>query len=257
MIRPAGYHGGMKSWISPLFAFGLFAIAALPAAAAERRTTVVELFTSQSCYSCPPAERFLGALAGEPNIVALEYHVDYWDDLVYGSAGQWKDKFSRSDHTDRQRSYNVAIRHRTGVYTPQIVIDGKYQAVGSQTGAVRDAIRKAKTDAGRVLSVRVENTTAGLAVHVDGDGEGSARVNVVTFIRSATTEVRAGENKGKTLVNHHVVTASRRIGTWQGKPLIVDLRKNLPGQNEGCAVLVQQGDGGQILGAAYCPMPGS
>ena len=96
------------------------------AAAAEEVPTVVELFTSQGCYSCPPAEAFLGELAKRSDVVALEFHVDYWDDLVYGSAGQWKDPFSDPAYTRRQQVYARGIPGGR-VYTPQIVVDGRLE----------------------------------------------------------------------------------------------------------------------------------
>jgi hypothetical protein len=87
-------------------------------AAATEQLTVIELFTSQSCYSCPPAEKLLGELAQRSDIIALEHHVDYWDDLVYGSAGRWKDVFSSPESTDRQRRYNQSVEERGYSYTP-------------------------------------------------------------------------------------------------------------------------------------------
>ncbi len=103
-----------------------------PAIADSQQLTVIELFTSQSCYSCPPAEAYLGELSEEENILALEYHVDYWDRLNYGCYGRWKDVFSTPEMTERQRQYNVKIRNTGNVYTPQMVIDGRTEAVGSR-----------------------------------------------------------------------------------------------------------------------------
>ncbi|MFN0023541.1 MAG: DUF1223 domain-containing protein, partial [Parvularculaceae bacterium] len=99
---------------------------ATPAAVATPadKPVVVELFTSQGCSSCPPAEALMRELAKRPGLVALEWHVDYWDDLHAGSSGKWKDPFSSADHTARQRAYNRALRGTGGAYTPQMVIDG-------------------------------------------------------------------------------------------------------------------------------------
>ena len=96
-----------------------------PASAQNSPPVVVELFTSQGCYSCPPAEAYLAELAERTDIVALEFHVDYWDSLTYMWHGQWKDPFSSPQYTARQRDYNVAIRDQSGVYTPQMIIDGR------------------------------------------------------------------------------------------------------------------------------------
>ena len=115
-----------------------------PAIASEQpggTPAVIELFTSQGCYSCPPAEALLGDLieANDPdNLVALEFHVDYWDSLVYGSHGSHKDPFSSADNTLRQRLYNHDgdLRGQRGVYTPQMVVNGRYAAVGSKRRTV-------------------------------------------------------------------------------------------------------------------------
>ena len=103
---------------------------------------VVELFTSQGCYSCPPAEKFLGDLAEQETVIALDFHVDYWDNLVHGADGKWKDPFSRPAYTQRQRVYNQRIRGTGNVYTPQMVIDGRLEAVGSRRIAVLSAMPK-------------------------------------------------------------------------------------------------------------------
>ena len=112
-----------------------------PASAQNSPPVVVELFTSQGCYSCPPAEAYLAELAERTDIVALEFHVDYWDSLTYMWHGQWKDPFSSPQYTARQRDYNVAIRDQSGVYTPQMIIDGRYEAVGSRRPQVADDVQ--------------------------------------------------------------------------------------------------------------------
>lgn len=102
-----------------------------PANADSAPPVSVELFTSQGCYSCPPAEADLGKLAKRSDVVALEWHVDYWDDLVYGGAGKWKDPFSSPEVTARQRDYNDSIRGQRRVYMPQMIVAGVREAVGS------------------------------------------------------------------------------------------------------------------------------
>lgn len=110
----------MNSKLAIVAAILLGAGLTVNATATANKTTspvVVELFTSQSCYSCPPAEAYLGELAENPDIVALEWHVDYWDNLVYGSAGRWKDPYSDPAFTERQGLYNLSIRRSGSVYT--------------------------------------------------------------------------------------------------------------------------------------------
>lgn len=221
-----------------------------------RAKTVVELFTSQSCYSCPPAEAYLGELAGRGDVIALEFHVDYWDDLVYGSAGRWKDVFSSPANTRRQRTYNRNIRGTAQVYTPQMVFDGRAEAAGTRHGAVDNAIDEQARDQRPRLDVTIANAAdGGLKVTVDGPLKTPAAVWLAIFERAHVTRVKAGENKGKTLTNHHVVTSVERIGTWSGSTMTATVADITLSSGEGCAVLVQDEAQGPILGAAECPTP--
>ncbi len=239
--------------LAPLFA----ALAAGAGTARADGPTVVELFTSQGCYSCPPAERFLGDLADRDGILALEFHVDYWDNLNYGSAGKWKDPWSSPAFTARQRDYNVQIRGRTGVYTPQMVVDGKFEAVGSREGAVESVIEDARARAGKRVEVAAVPDGGGLKVSLKGGPDRAGGVWLVSFLRREATRVLRGENHGKLLVNHNVVTEMRRIGAWDGKDRTIDVASVANDGKRGCAVLVQAGEAGPILGAARCPAAGS
>jgi hypothetical protein len=188
-------------------------------------------------------------------VIALEFHVDYWNDLNYGSAGKWRDVFSKPAFTARQRAYNTRIRRRPAVYTPQMVIDGRLEAVGSRRGAVNAHIRKAaKAQSTPRLMVSVRRAGDGLEVALDGAGKTKAAVWLVRFRLAETTRVLSGENHGKTLKSHNVVTALDRVGEWAGAAR----RLSLPGarleSGEGCAVIVQAPGPGPILGAARCPM---
>jgi hypothetical protein len=221
--------------------------------AADLKPTVVELFTSQSCYSCPPAEELLTELATEKSLVALEFHVDYWDDLVYGAAGKWKDVFSKRAYTERQSVYNRNIRGRPNVYTPQIVVDGQLQAVGSRRLEVLSRIREAEKDRRARLDVSVTVDPAARAtVRVAGPVDRKAAVWMVRYIRERRTEVRAGENKGKSLLSRNVVTEVMRVGDWKGSETSISVSDFRLADGEGCAVLVQDETLGPILGAATC-----
>ena len=216
--------------------------------------TVVELFTSQSCYSCPPAERFLGELAARDDVVALEFHVDYWDKLVYGSHGRWRDVHSSPQSTQRQRTYNLNIRGEGHVYTPQMVIDGRAEAVGSHRGPVNAAIRKSATEArDRVAITITERQTGGYDIALAGTTQIPASVFFVSFLPEVTTEVRRGENHGKTLVNHNIVQEIRMVGLWKSQDLVIELHGAKLPEGQQCAVLVQADVMGPILGAARCP----
>lgn len=223
-----------------------------PALHAQDSPVVVELFTSQGCYSCPPAEAFLGELAGRADIVALEFHVDYWDSLNYMWHGQWKDPFSSPEYTQRQRLYNVSIRGQSGVYTPQMIIDGRYEAVGSRRGQVETAIAKAFAE--RKLSIAMTPSSNGLSVLISGDAKGPGDVFLVQFLDRATTEVKKGENHGKVLVSRHIVRGMQKLGIWKGRKTKISLPKGAgKGDNTGCAVIVQTPNHGPLLGAALCP----
>lgn len=229
------------------------------AAFAADAPIVVELFTSQSCYSCPPAEAFLGELlATRDDILALEFHVDYWDTLNYGSAGRWKDVFSSPESTHRQSVYNQAIRGRSGGYTPQMVIHGEREAVGSRRGEVNAALAGIDRPADQQMSVAIAPADGHrLTVTLDGPATPPAAVWLIRFDREHSTRVLRGENKGKTLTNHNVVRDVQRIGDWQGQALTIELDGIELGDNQGCAVLVQPDTQGPILGAAACPTASS
>src|SRR5580698_10240525 len=119
--------------------------------AAETRPAVLELFTSEGCSSCPPAERIVNELAQRPDVLALSFHVDYWDDLG------WRDHYSLAGATARQRGYARAL-HRSGVYTPQAVIDGSQDIVGSQRGVLIEAVSAPRD--GIATSISVSGGTA-------------------------------------------------------------------------------------------------
>ena len=220
---------------------------------------VVELFTSQGCYSCPPAEHLLTGYAAREDLIALEFHVDYWNDLVYGAAGKWVDPFSDRAYTLRQQAYNRSIRKRSMVYTPQTVIGGARETVGSRGSEIEQAIdtQQAKND----IPLRVSFDTdsrGGMVVRVEGDRTEAAAIWLVRFLRERETEVKAGENKGKTLISRNIVTGVERLGPWAGRAAALRIPPDRgPDAEHGCAVLVQSDDLGPILGASYCPGPTS
>lgn len=245
---------------------GLVAVAAIAGGlslAAERtgaepadeagRTVVVELFTSQGCYSCPPAEAFLGELAKRSDVIALEFHVDYWDDLVYGAAGKWKDPFSSPQSTQRQRRY--ARSFGTGrIYTPQMVVDGYLQGVGSNRKEIHSAIRNAKTQVDSPVALEATRDPSGSVIlDIDASNGSEASLWLVSFIPSSTTSVLAGENKGKSLTSHNIVKDMVRIDGWNGKSGRVTIPKEALVNTQSCAILVQSQDLGPIVSATYCP----
>lgn len=215
----------------------LFLLALAPAATAAPPRHVLELFTSQSCSSCPPADALLAALAAtRPDVLALDFHVDYWDHLG------WKDPFSSPRATRRQEAY--AARLGTETYTPELVIDGARAVVGSDRRAVEAALAAPPPNA---AALRVARTQGGLAIAVDR-GSGRGRVLLVGFDPRHETPVAGGENAGRRLTEVNVVRAFGEIGTWSGAPAAFSAP--VPA-GERCAVVIQA-TSGAVLGSAEC-----
>ena len=202
---------------------------------------MVELFTSQSCSSCPPADALLAELARtRPDILALDFHVTYWDRLG------WKDPYSFPGATERQRRY-AGQMGRDGIYTPQLVAGGRHQTVGSDRAGVLAAITAAIAD-GPAATLRLGRDGAGLLVEA-GAGQGAGQVLLVGFDPAHTTRVGGGENDGRTLTEVNIVRSVTAAGAWRGEP--VTLRVPVPA-GERTAALLQGGDG-RILAAAVLP----
>lgn len=204
---------------------------------------VAELFTSQSCSSCPPAEALFSQLADEENLLTIEWHVDYWDDLIHHGS-RWKDRYSDRAYTARQRAYNRSLRGTGGVYTPQAIVNGRIEGVGNSRGDVTEMLEyasKFKTP------VNIENG----AVTV-GANKKSVEVLFVRLLKQHETNVKGGENKGRKLSGKNIVLEAEVLGKTRNKPMEFKLPK--VGEGETCAVLVQSlsRDVGPVLGAAKC-----
>lgn len=207
---------------------------------------VVELFTSQSCSSCPPAEAYFRELAGRPDLVALEWHVDYWNRISVGDAGRWKDPFSSPAHTERQRTYNLALRGTPNVYTPQMVIAGKHETVGSSRRNVAALIEAAGRDPAPAAVVVRRDGAPSLEIV---DAPPGASAVLVTFKKTAKTRVGGGENHQAELAEAHVVIAAKGLGA--AKPGARFSPPDLEA-GDGCAVLIED-QSGVALAGAYCP----
>ncbi len=222
-------------------------------AGSPAKPTVVELFTSQSCYSCPPAEAFLGELAQRDDVIALEFHVDYWNDLNYGAAGKWRDLFSKPAYSRRQRVYAQSLPGGR-VYTPQMVIDGRYEAVGTRRTDVLGAIQRADGTAAEHLNVAVSSRpSGGVAIRLDGPVKSPGVIWLVRYDKVYRTDVKAGENKGKALTNYNIVRSLQRLGDWRGSTQVIEVPDLALGAGQSCAVIVQSEAQGPMLGAAACP----
>ena len=212
---------------------------------------VVEMFTSQSCSSCPPADKFLGELAKRKDVLALSMHVDYWNALG------WRDPWSSPKVTARQRYYSRVLGTRY-VSTPQAIIQGRAYAVGSDRSSVLGLINRARRNApARVIPRITMPDPDKLTVTLpDGSPSGPATVWLVAFDDGHTARITGGENTGATITYSNVVRALRPIGTWTGKAqsLTVDISSDRAAGYGNCAILVQAKGTGQVLGAASLPM---
>ncbi|WEX09857.1 DUF1223 domain-containing protein [Chelativorans sp. AA-79] len=221
--------------------------------AADRPIAVVELFTSQGCSSCPRADALFSELADRSDLVALAYHVDYWDYLG------WKDDLATPENTERQHGYGEVLG--TSVYTPQIVINGRLDVTGTDRSAVLDALEAAASGA-HTFSADVTLSATSQNVVID-IGKGPAQATGAHIILAAyrphkSVEIRAGENRGKTIDYCNVVRSYQTIGVWHGKAVRLEFPKTeISSKGGGCAVLVQSVDGkgnpGPVLGAADIP----
>jgi len=214
-------------------------------AVAAPRPVVVELFTSQGCSDCPPADALLGELARRDDVLALAFHVDYWNNLG------WKDPFSSADATSRQNGYEPHFRLNY-VYTPQMVVDGAHDVVGSERDNVlallkgmRDGVPLSATRDAQSMVIEIGAPPASLANAIAGD------VILVAYSDTAETKVPRGENAGKTLREFNVVRGMWRLGKWKGEAqkLTFDAGK-LPEEANMVALLLQAPGQGEILGAA-------
>lgn len=224
--------------------------AAVPSRVAVEPKAVVELFTSQGCSSCPNADAVLGRLAKRDDIIALSLSVDYWDYLG------WKDTLASPKFSERQRSYGKA-RGDGKIYTPQVVVNGLIHVNGSDEDQIGRLIDKtAKTlSASRVL-IRLSQDKDKLVVEAGAAAPGTtpkeATLWLAVIAKDVTVPIARGENQGKTVTYNNVVRELIPIGMWNGKPMTVQLERHSfmrPGTDR-CAVLLQQGHAGPIVGAA-------
>lgn len=235
--------------IAPFAFLGCLAVS--PAAAGEAPKSVVELFTSQGCSSCPPADRMASELAHKGRALVLTLPVDYWDYLG------WKDTLASPANSSRQRAYALARGDRK-VFTPQIVVNGREATVGGDGEAVEAAIDRAE-DAGLALPVTVSVAEGRVRIEVSQARrplkEGQAEVWAFAVEREHPVEIGRGENAGRSVSYANVVRHMTRLGVWDGAPAKFEVPADevmRPPANA-VAVLVQAGNGGKpgaILGAA-------
>lgn len=223
----------------------------LPAAAGSfvQPKGVIELFTSQGCRSCPPADRAFEQLVRQGDVVALSYHVDYWNYLG------WADTLGTPENTDRQYAYAKSFG-RSGVYTPQAVLNGRDHLKGTDATEINRRLDGMRSSGqGLVVPVKAFQNGDQLSISV-GNGMGKANVVVVYFRQHQTVEMLKGENVGQNMDYWHSVTDVQTVGVWNGQPIDITLPARVisSDKSDGCAVLLQsadeEGNPSDIVGAA-------
>jgi hypothetical protein len=235
---------------APLVAGLLFATVAVAQAGEPR--ALLELFTSQGCSSCPPADKLLGEFSADPSVVALSVPIDYWDYLG------WKDTLANPAHSARQRAY-AHLRGDRQVYTPQIVVNGAAHALGSDHAAIEHAIALTDQKPGVMsLPVLVSMGGSGLNVQVDTakTDHATGEVWLCPLAKSVPVTIERGENRGRTITYHNVVRNWVKLGDWTGAKMNwnVPISEIEASDADSAAVMVQEGTQdkpGIILGAAY------
>ena len=216
-------------------------------ALAEGATRVVELFTSQGCPKCPPADALIADFARQKDTIALSFAVNYWDYIG------WKDTLASPAFTARQHAY-AAVRGDRRIFTPQTIVDGR----GVEPGADREAILRdmstARSEGAMRVPMSLIERDGRLKVHVEAGRApaGPVGVYVLRVARSKTVEIGRGENSGRSVTYTNAVRAMTQLGSWTGAPADFDMVE-LKGDDEGYVVLLQVGDAdrpGTILAAA-------
>jgi hypothetical protein len=244
-------HSSISRWSGAL---GVCAVVAIVRPAHADPRAVVELFTSQGCSSCPAADKVLGELARDPNVIALSLPIDYWDYLG------WKDTLADSRFTARQKAYSRARGDRD-VYTPQVIVNGSAHVIGSDRGKIEGAIDMTGKNDG-VMSVPVSMTLSGKQINVsvaasnNGPAAKHGEIWICSVSKSVPIAIGRGENRGKQLTYYNVVRNLLKVGDWNGNagswsvPLENISREGV----DAAVVYVQNGSGenpGPMLGAAY------
>jgi hypothetical protein len=206
---------------------------------AQSRPLVLELFTSQGCSSCPPADAFVGKLSARPDVLALAFHVGYWDDLG------WRDRFALPQSVERQNIYARNLHH-SSVYTPQLVVDGREDPLD------REVVTRALSQKRDGVPVEVSVQNAEIHVQIGArPGLTPSDVLLVAYLRRAVSNIGRGENAGRTLEEFNIVRDIRTLGSWKGETQSFRvLLSSLPPDATDVAALVQPFGQAPIIGAS-------
>ncbi len=259
MARWSSHFGGMSStamllvgwiWLGPSVGSALAQGSASAANVQPGPKAVLELFTSQGCSSCPPADALLQSYAARNDVIALTMPVDYWDYLG------WKDTLANPKFSTRQRTY-AKQRGDGRIYTPQMVVNGTLHTNGSSSKEIDAAIEANEANFAKMrvpVKLRVEKGQLVIETGAAPDGSPIKDANIWLAMvqREANIPVRGGENHGKTLKYSNIVRELTPIGMWGGQAMTIRLERDTIAQPgaEGCAVLLQSGKAGGIIGAA-------
>jgi len=212
-------------------------------------SAVIELFTSQGCSSCPPADRLLGELSQRPEIIAISLPVDYWDYIG------WKDTLASPHFSARQRAY-AASHGEHQVYTPQAIVNGVTEAVGSDRNELEQAIAASKTAQNEMApTVLLNDLDGSLKIDIHGGDGSPANVMIMRVAHKTMVKIGRGENAGNAVTYTNVVRAIRMLGEWNGQAQSFTVPE-IKGDGEGYIVLLQKGSPdlpGRILAAAKSP----
>ena len=226
--------------LTRIFAVLGMALGAAAATQAADAPVVVELYTSQGCSSCPPADEAVAELARRDDVIALALHVDYWDYIG------WKDTFAQPDFAGRQRGY-ASVAHRRMVYTPQMIFNGRQHVEGAGPGRILDTLSAARlTDA---APVRLERQGDRLSIRAPAASFARpVKVQLFRYMPSEKVRILRGENRGRTITYTNIVTQWTILDTWDGRAPL-DISTPVPG-DEGIAVVLQYAGPGKVVGAA-------
>ncbi|MFN0043305.1 MAG: DUF1223 domain-containing protein [Alphaproteobacteria bacterium] len=242
----------LRLTLAPL-ALGAFA-GGMTRLAAREPAVLVELFTSQGCNSCPPADAFLGELARRPGVVALSMHVDYWNHLG------WPDPFASPEATQRQRAYAARLGSAY-VYTPQMVIDGRAHETGGARAQIEALIERARVERKFDLAPSLD-ATGRIALALPDEASRGDVLTLALFDAKHTTEIKRGENGGRRLDYYNVVRALRRasvsevLAPGKARTLVLPVSEFERRERSGAAIILQQGDAGPVRGAAVIRFDG-
>jgi hypothetical protein len=225
-------------------ALALLALIGLVPHARAETPVLVELFTSQGCSSCPPADALLADLAKRPGVITLAWHVDYWNRLG------WRDPYASAAATDRQRAYRDALK-LPNLYTPQMIVQGAHDIVGTQGLAIDRAVDAARRQDGVAVQARWQQDGS-IAIELPASAT-TGTVRIVTYDRAQQHDVTAGENAGRRLGTTHPVASSTTPARWTGDATTLTARPALTPASEGVVVLLQSDDL-RVLGAASLPV---